>query len=140
MLVLKKMTVKKIAIYFAVICAMLGGTGFMLYQNYKLTNNQTGIVNMPANYNAAMTGGPAGGGAPTVAAPTAAVPLADTQPASAPGGKVAPTQPLDINKLKNNGGLDLTIFSNEKFKALKENAIAAGDQPETGKRDPFQPN
>lgn len=127
MLVLKKMTVKKIAIYFSIICIMLGGTGLMLYQNYKLTNNRAGVINAPAQYNALMQTGAAGPAAP----PPAAI-----QPAPAAG-----SQPVDVNKPKNNsGGLDITIFSSEKFKALKENAIASQEDPDMGKRDPFQPD
>ena len=42
--------------------------------------------------------------------------------------------------IKKSGGFDLTIFSSEKFKQLKENALIGRPQPELGKRDPFKPN
>ncbi|MDO8592895.1 MAG: hypothetical protein Q7R92_03970 [bacterium] len=127
MLVLKKMTVKKIAVYCSIMFIMLGGTGFMMYQNYKLTNNQAGAIDNPAQYNALMQTG--------VAGPVdVAVLLADPQSVS------APSQLTDVNKFQNDGGFDSTIFSSEKFKALKENAIAIQENPEAGKRDPFQPN
>ena len=49
-------------------------------------------------------------------------------------------QVLDKNKIINDSSLDLTIFSSEKFKELKENILIPRDDISVGKRDIFQPN
>jgi len=101
MLVLKKMSTKKLMIYAAIIVLLLAATGLMLYQNKKLTS---------------LRAAPSGG---------LTQPVEVASPAAA--------------KAKNNGGLDLTIFSSEKFKELRNNISVSQERPETGKRNPFQP-
>lgn len=124
MLVLKKISTKKLAIYLAVILFMLVGAGFMLYQNKKLTARPP----VSANLSAALNYAPA---APA-AAPKNDVPgiVGVNNQAAAP-----PNQNLDIS-----GGLDLNIFSSDKFKNLRENALLIKEPVEVGKRDPFKPN
>jgi hypothetical protein len=131
MLALKKISIKKLAIYVSVIVLMLGGTGFMLYQNQRLTNGQASAIGDPARYNEFMAGRvviPGGEAAPSQA-------LIDPLKA-----EVKPSQPLEASKVINNQGIDLTIFSNEKFQELKENILIPQEDSGLGKRDPFKPN
>lgn len=128
MLVLKKLSVKKLMIYLAIIIVMLGGTGFMLYQNQKLTNRKPLVLDDPTKYDKFMEAGIAATG-------SGAAPLADPLKANATS-----SQPLDINKVKNNKGIDATIFSSEKFQALKENTLIIQENSGLGKRDLFKPN
>lgn len=51
MLVRKKMSAKKSAIYLAIILFMIGGAGFMILRNRKLTSSQPVNVNLPAAAN-----------------------------------------------------------------------------------------
>lgn len=127
MLVLKKISVKKLAIYISIIILMLAGTGFMLYQNRKLVANKPGVVANPAQFNNL---------------PLAEISLSTSTEAQnfPPKADNQPDEPLDMNKIKNNGGFDLTIFASKKFQELKENIIISQEQSVAGKRDPFKPN
>lgn len=104
MLALKKISIKKLAIYFSIIILMLGGIGFALYQNQRLTSRSSSAIDDPAR------------------------------------AEAKPGQPSETNKVKNNQGIDLTIFSSEKFKELKENILILQENSGLGKRDPFKPN
>ncbi len=118
MLVQKAISTKKLAVSVAIIIFMVGGTGFMLYQNKKLTTSKATNVNPPMVFNNAVPG-------------TA---VANDQPAGDTG------QALEINKLNQSGGLNLNIFSSDKFKNLRANTSLVEEQPAVGKRDPFKPN
>ncbi|MFA6307179.1 MAG: hypothetical protein WCV70_04405 [Patescibacteria group bacterium] len=120
MLVLKKISVKKLAIYIFIIFLMASGTGFMLYQNKRLTTRRPANVNIPAALNNY--------------APAAGTNEINDQAAG------APSQTSDLNKINQNSGLDLSIFSSDKFKNLRENMYIIREQPEVGKRNPFKPN
>jgi hypothetical protein len=122
MLVLKKKSIKKLAVYISIIVAMFGGTGFMLYQNKKLTDRKSVIIDNPARYDEIMKAG-------VVAAE---IKIAPTPPSAAP--------PKAAVKIKNNQGFDLTVFSSEKFKELKENILIVQEKLGLGKRDIFKPN
>mgnify|MGYP001570907455 CR=1 FL=1 len=47
MLARKKISIKKLIIYASIIFFILGGAGFMLYQNKKLTTSESTDVNLP---------------------------------------------------------------------------------------------
>ena len=49
-------------------------------------------------------------------------------------------QPAQVQGLPAGHGLDLTIFSDEKFKALTDDALIPKTAPSLGKQDPFKPN
>ncbi len=129
MLVQKAISTKKLAISIAIIFFMIGGTGFMLYQNKKLTANKSAKVNAPMVFNNAVPG--AGATASSSALGAGGV---NNQAAAEPG------QALNINKINQGGGLNLNIFSSDKFKNLRANTFLIKEQPEVGKRDPFKPN
>ena len=122
MLVLKKISIKKLAVYISIIVVMLGGTGFMLYQNKKLTDRKSFVIDNPARYDEIMKAGVVIDESKIAPAlPSAAVPKAAV-------------------KIKNNQGFDLTIFSSEKFKELKANILIVQEKLGLGKRDIFKPN
>jgi len=125
MLVQKAISTKKLAISIAIIFFMICGTGFMLYQNKKLTTNKSTNVNAPMVFNNFM---PSAG---------AIAPKSDAAPA---GGAIDSGQAVDANKINQSGGLNLNIFSSDKFKNLRANTFLIKEQPEVGKRDPFKPN
>lgn len=89
----------------------------MLYQSQKLTNKQLGAIDDPAQYEKFMTAGI----------------VATSSPA-------APSQPLVASQIKNSQGLDLSIFSSQKFQELKENILVPQENLGLGKRDLFAPN
>jgi hypothetical protein len=122
MLVLKKLSTKKLIGYILVIAVMFGGTGFMIYKNYQLTNQKPPALNTPAEIDIGIA--PEGG---------------ETAPEPAKID-IEPGQPLAETKRLNIKGFDLTIFLSEKFKALKENVIVIQASPVLGKRDPFKPD
>lgn len=116
MLVRKKILIKKLAIYLAIIFFMLGGAGFMLYLNKKLAANKSTNVNSPIVFN-------------------------NSAPAAANNQAAAePSQVLDTNKLNQSGGFNLNIFSSDKFKNLRASTLLIKERSEVGKRDPFKPN
>lgn len=123
MLVQKAISTKKLAISVAIILFMISGTGFMLYQNKKLTTNKPTNVNAPMVFNNAVTGAVT----PVVGAP-------------ATGAAAGTGQALDMSKLNQAGGLNLSIFASDKFKNLRANTFLIKEPPEVGKRDPFKPN
>lgn len=127
MLVLRRISVKKLAIYISIIIVMVGGSGFMLYQNKKLTSPNPVVSNPPAVNSLLMN----------VETVVPADQAETNQPAT---GNKTLNQPLNMEKIKSNGGLDLTIFDSEKFKALQENIIIPAEQIGVGKRNPFKPN
>lgn len=131
MLVLKKISAKKLATYLSIILVMLGGTGFMLYQNQKLTNKQLGVIDDPARYEKFMTAG-------IVATPSPAAPSQSS--ANQPKTEPKLNQPLVASQIKNSQGLDLSIFSSQKFQELKENILVPQENLGLGKRDLFAPN
>lgn len=128
MLVRKKISAKKLAIYLAIIFFMIGGGGFMILQNKKLTSDRPVNVSLPpAAGNAAL----AVPGAPLSNA--AEIAGANSQLAAIPGQTAG-------NNLQNVGSFNLSIFSSDKFKNLLASVFIAKEPPETGKRDPFKPN
>lgn len=132
MLVRKKISAKKLAIYIFIIVLMLGGIGFILYRNSLLPGlklRPSALDNPAPNGNALAAG---------VFAPGDQAALdqssADPLKTGASSG-----QPLGASKI-NNQGIDLTIFSNEKFKALEENILIYQADPALGKINIFVPN
>lgn len=130
MLVQKKISIKKLAIYISIIFFMIIGTSFMLYENKSLTSRQPTTVNAPIVFNNSLP-----------AASTTA-PLDNASGAGGADNQTAAgsSQALDINKINQNGGLDLTIFSSDKFKILEKSVPVIKERPEVGKRNPFKPN
>lgn len=130
MLVQKKISTKKLVISILIIFFMICGTGFMLYQNKKLTTRKLTNVNAPIVFNNSVPAAPAAAQEDN-ALGTGGV---DNQAAA------EPSQILDINKASQSGGLNLNIFSSDKFKNLRANTSIIKEQIEVGKRDPFKPN
>lgn len=120
MLALKKVVVKKLIVYFSIIFFMLMGSIYLLYLNKSLVSRKPLVVDSVDRFN----------NISTAAAP------ADAQSTGANNSG----QPAAASQLKNNGGLDLTIFSNKKFIELKDNVSVPRVEPNLGKRDPFLPN
>lgn len=121
MLVLKKISVKKLAIYLAIIFFMIGGIGFMLLQNKNSAPDQ------PANVSQLLV--------TNNSAPDVSAVKVNTMAGVGSG------QTLDINKnYQSVGDLNLNIFSSDKFKNLLANVFIFRDGSEVGKRDPFKPN
>jgi len=130
MLVLKKMSTKKMAIYVSIIILMLGGIGFTLYQNTKSTGGSPSAIHEPAmNSNLA-----AEGDVPGAQAETNQLSTDSLKPAA------APSQTSGASGIKKSEAADLDIFSSEKFKELRENALIIQENSGLGKRDPFKPN
>lgn len=94
----------------------------MLYQNKNLTSYRLTNVNIPIVFSNSTSTAPAATGE------------ADAQAAAGAG------QASDTSEVNQNGGLDLTIFSSDKFKMLKEGELIIKEPSEVGKRDPFKPN
>jgi len=130
MLVLKKISIKKLTIYVLIIILAISGAGLMLYQNQKLTSGQPAVADDPARYDKFITGA-ALPGSEIMSNQLLADPLKTEATSS---------QPLGANKIKNNQGIDLTIFSQGKFKALEANIIIPQADSGLGKRDLFKPN
>lgn len=112
MLAFKKASVKKLIIYISIMIAMAGGSVFMLYQNKKLTSPGPLAFNLPVKNSFLAVDG-----------------------AAAPAD-----QPLGAGKVTGRDGIDLTIFSSEKFKELRKNALIIRQWAGLGKRDIFKPN
>lgn len=128
MLVRKKMSAKKSAIYLAIIFFMIGGVGFMILQNRKLISSQPVNINLlPAANNAALAvpGAPLSNALEIIGA--------NNQTVAIPGSALG-------NNNQNVGGLNLNIFSSDKFKNLLAGVFIAKEPVRTGKRDPFKPN
>ncbi len=125
MLALKKISPKKLAVYVSIMVLMLGGTGYMLYLNNSLSNKKPLIIDSPAQFTNFVPG-------PELLGPTIKPP-AKTELA-------APGASLNAGQIKKTAGLDIGIFSSEKFKELKQNVLIQQEQPAPGKRDPFKPN
>jgi len=124
MLLQKKISSKKLAISLATIFFMICGTGFMLYKNKQLTASKV------INDNSSIVFDNPGPDAETIVPGDDAL-LAD--PAADSG------QTAQINKIDQGSGLDLNIFSSDKFKNLRANMFTVKEQIEVGKRDPFKP-
>ncbi|OIP78612.1 MAG: hypothetical protein AUK20_03420 [Parcubacteria group bacterium CG2_30_45_37] len=120
MLALKKMASKKLAIYAAIIVLMLAGTGYLLYLNNRLAARKPLVVDGADQFKDYLP-------AETLATST-----------KIEAKKTGPS--AQAKELRGGGGLDLTIFSDEKFKALMDNALIPKTAPSLGKRDPFKPN
>jgi hypothetical protein len=123
MLILKKITTKKLIISILIIVFMISGTAFALYENKNLTSRKSGAVNTPMVFGNSIPG-------------------VET---TVNGGNTSQTdktnnQAVDTNKINQNGAINLNIFSSEKFKILEESVPVISEQPETGKRNPFKPN
>lgn len=130
MLVRKKISAKKLAIYIFIIVLMLGGIGFVLYRNSLLPGLKPSALDNPAPNGNALAAGVAVPGDQAALDQSSADPLKT----GASSG-----QPLGASKI-NNQGIDLTIFSNEKFKALEENILIYQADPALGKINIFAPN
>jgi len=120
MLILKKISTKKLIIYITVIIFMILGTILMLYQNKKLTEYKINNLNISTG-------------------------LSDATDVSLGNLGVSNNQKVDefnraAKKLKQNSDFNLDIFSNDKFKNLQESTFVIKAQSEVGKRDPFNPN
>lgn len=128
MLVLKKISTKKLLIYISIIVFMASGTAFMLYENKKLTTYKIVNVNIPIVNDNSMP----------------AIEVTDTKNNALETGEVdnqttiEPSQILDKNKINQNSGFNLNIFSSDKFKNLRENVFTSKEQLEVGKRNPFK--
>lgn len=129
MLVQKAISTKKLAVSVAIIFFMISGTGFMLYQNNKLTAGKPTDVNAPMVFNNALPG--------SIAIASSSAPKTGGIDNQADAG---PEQVLNVNKINQSGGLNLNIFSSDKFKDLRASTFLADEKPEVGKRDPFKPN
>lgn len=105
------MSAKKSAVYVFIILFMASGTGFMLYQNKKLTARPSAQVNPPLTFE--------------ILAPDAAT--------------SKPDQASGINN-NQSGGFNSDIFSSDKFKNLRANTLIIKEPPELGKRNPFKPD
>lgn len=129
MLVRKKMSAKKLAIYLAVIFFMIGGGGLMILQGRKLTSVQPVITNLPPINSA---------GTAPAAAPLSNFPVSPeiTGANNQTAALAAPT----ANNSRSVGSLNLSIFSSDKFKNLLANILIAREAAEAGKTDPFKPN
>lgn len=119
MLALKKISTKKLAVSLTIIFIMICGTGFMLYQNKKLTTRKTSNVNPSFVFNNTISVVPF---------------MINNQAAS------APNQISDTTKINQGDDFNLSIFSSDKFKNLQTNISIIKEQSEVGKRDPFKPN
>jgi len=130
MLTQKKIPTKKLAIYISIIFFMVGGTGFMLYKNKNLTAHKLTNVNSPIVFNNPI--------------PVTSIELSKNNTVGTNGANnlAVPDsgQLMGVADISQNGGFNLNIFSNEKFKNLRENIFLFKEQPEVGKRDPFKPN
>lgn len=130
MLVRKKISTKKLAIYISIIFFMISGAGFMLFKNKKLAVSKSTDVNLPTVFN---NSAPAA--TPVVFKDNAlGIGEVNNQTAAGPG------QALDINKFNQSGGFNLDIFSSDKFKNLRANVFIIKESPELGKKNPFKPN
>ena len=98
---------------------MISGVGFMLYKNKKPTVSQSINVNLPTMFNNQ----------------TPAAIIGTNNQAAAGISQVS-----DINKINQDGGFNLNIFSSDKFKNLLANTFIIKESPATGKRNPFKPN
>ena len=123
MLIPKKANKIKVAAYILIIMAMLGGTAFMIRQNYDLLTHSGApipISDLPSpegNY-----GNPAASSAST------------TQPLSV--GTASSSE--EIIKAKLNNIFYLGLFDLARFKGLQDNSRKA-QKIGIGKADPFQP-
>lgn len=127
MLVLKRASTKKMAVYVSIIVLMLGGTGFMIYQNKKLT-----VVQPSANDIIIR---------PEIEAilPSGKTEL-EKKAAESLKTEAESSRPIDADKIKNNRGFDLSIFLSKKFQELKKNILIIQQGSGLGKSDPFKPN
>lgn len=67
--------------------------------------------------------------------------IAPQEPLASPlKAEAEPSQPIQADKIKNNKAFNLTIFSSEKFKELKKNALINQESLILGKKNPFKPN
>lgn len=131
MLVLKKISIKKLTIDVVIIVLMISGTGFLLYQNQRSTSEQLIAVDDLARYDKFMPVGAALPGSGGALNQSSFDPLR-TEAMSPPA--------FGSSKIKNNQAIDLTIFSLEKFRALADNVVIPQADSGLGKRDLFKPN
>jgi len=120
MLALKKMARKKLAIYGAIVVFMLAGTGYLLYLNNNLAARKPLVIDSADQFKDYLP--------------------AETLATSTKIEAKKTGQPAQVKESRGGGGLDLTIFNDEKFKALTDNALIPKTAPSPGKRDPFKPN
>ena len=130
MLVLKKISPKKLAIYISIILFMIFGTGIMLYENKNLSSVSSGKVNTPIIFNNYI---------PVV---PGAIPKNNGLGAGGTNNQASQVsnKTPNFNNPNQNGGLNLNIFSSEKFINLQANSFVPKEQLEVGKRDPFKSN
>jgi len=135
MLVLKKIGKTKLILYFIIFSLMLGGTGFFLYQNYKLTlSTGISVMDKPAE----------NGEINELDLDKIKIEL---------GEDISTSSAEDINdkNLEEESTLsqtktekqvqlvDLELLNNNKFKKLKYNSIDPVDFV-VGKKNPFESN
>jgi hypothetical protein len=124
MLVLRKISTKKLAIYISIIILMTIGSGLMLYQNKKITQPEP-VINQSQ-----------------VIMPETEEIVANDQAGNdqIKPENTTPTEPVNTEKINDDGVFDLQIFSSEKYKSLKENVLIPRPPATKGKANPFKPN
>lgn len=131
MLVLKKMSVKKVAVYLAIIIVMAGSTGMVLLKNRKFASQEPWLGGKTEKNNEFI---------PAEDDLSADLAAENPSPVAGPTAGQKPNQPAGLSQMKASGETDLSIFKSEKFKALKENTLIYFEPSDPGKRDPFKPN
>jgi hypothetical protein len=122
MLALKSLSAKKNAIYTFIIILMLLGIVFTLYQNQKLSGHSIFGGSPPDESMASEVTVP--GGETTLNSVLNDLLKTETKP---------------LRSIKSIKGVDLAIFSSEKFKLLEENTLIPYENAGLGKRNPFSP-
>ena len=122
MLVQKNILIKKLIIYLIIMALALGGVGYFLFKNWR-----TSQPSPPANYQAADD--------------LAAEGLAGRSEAKPPIDQSANNPQSDLSRPGVRAAasdFDITVFSNEKFKALEEYAPPYHGQTDLGNKNPFK--
>ena len=128
MLAFKKINKNKLIINFVVIIIMLLGTAFLIYKDYTLISRDAEFTEVaPAEFDK-----PLADNIPSVPV------LSNQASGSAAAGTAAGEKGTGLNKIINKE-LDISIFSKDFFRALKDNTISESQKIETGRRNPFEP-
>jgi len=127
MLAPKKIVQKKLILYFFIMGTMLSGSAFLIYQNHKITAKKAPVLDIPAE--SSKTAQTSIETIPQeLIEPT---PTATTTPVKSEI-TTQPSVPTKSSKI-----LDVSIFINPKFKALKE-VIMQSVEISAGKKNPFE--
>jgi len=125
MLIPKKINKKKLILYFIIMAIMVGGTAFLIYQNYLITSKKSPVMDIPAETSDATStrsNVPSASGYPTEQVRT----ISDSEKTGDSTGKVSEI-------------LDISILNDNKFQALKKNIISQSADIEVGRKNPFEP-